>query len=162
MVVGRIRGAWGLRGDLKVQVLTDTPDRFSPGSVLYLDGRSVRVQHSRPAKAGLLVKLDLVDDRTQAEQLRGRELTIPQDQVKPLPTGSYYHYQILDMSVWSEMGEYLGKVKEILSTGGGTDVYVIGDPSRKDLLLPAIDDVILGFDIQGKRMTVRPPEGLAE
>jgi 16S rRNA processing protein RimM len=162
VVVGIVGGACGLRGDLKVQILSDAPDRFSSGNLLYLDGRPVRVQRSRPAKGGVLVKFDIVEDRTQAERLRGRELTIPLDQVKPLPGGSYYHFQVLGMGVWSERGEYLGKVTEILSTGGGHDVYVIGSGGQKDLLLPAIDGVILDVDVQENRMIVRPLEGPPE
>ena len=159
VVVGRVRGAWGLRGDLKVEVLSDFPTRFSPGRVLLLEGQPARVERSRSIKGGLLVKLDLVNDRTKAESLRGRLLTVPQHEVEPLPESSYYHFQIIDMAVWSEEGECLGNVREILSTGSN-DVYVVKKSGQGELLIPALEEVIVNVDLEGSRMTVRLPEGL--
>ena len=159
IVVGRIRGPWGLRGDLKVEAFTDFSTRFSPGSLLYLDGQPVRVQRSRDVKSGFLLKLDVVDNRTQAQALHGRLLTIPQHELNPLPKGSYYHFQVVGMAVWSESGEYLGEVKEILPTRGANDVYLVGQ-GRSELLLPAVDEVVLEVDPQDNKMTVRIPEGL--
>ena len=153
-------GTWGLRGDLKVEVLTEFTERFSPGSTLYLDGQPVRVERSRSSKGGILVKLDVVNDRTEADLLRGRFVTIPQQEVKPLPGGSYYHFQIHDLDVWNEKGEHLGKVKEILSTGSN-DVYVVSGESRKEILIPALEDVVLDVNLQETRMTVRLPQGLS-
>ena len=159
VVVGRIRGAWGLRGDLKVEVLTDFSERFSPGSVLTLDDRTTRVQRRRTVKDGLVVKLDAVDDRTDAEALRGCLITVPEGEVGPPPAGAYYHYQVIDMEVWDDAGAYLGDVKEIISTGGN-DVYVVARPNgAQDLLIPAVKDVVLGIDVPDNRMTVRMPEG---
>ena len=159
VVVGLVLGPSGLNGDLKVEVLTEFPARFAPGSVLYLRGRRTRVERSRNQKASLVVKLDLVTDRAAAESLRGEYLTVPQHQVDRLPHGSYYHFQIMGMSVWSEDGESLGSVKEILSTAGN-DVYVVADDAGEDLLIPAIADVVLDVDPGSSRMTVRIPEGL--
>ena len=159
-MVGKIAGPWGLRGDLKITPLTDFPERFSPGSRLYLKGRPTRVQYVRTLKGGLRVKLDMINDRTQAEAVRGDELTVPWEDVRPLPDGSYYHFQIIDMGVWTEEEEYLGAVKEILHTGGN-DVYVVRDRGNKELLIPAIEDVVLKVDPSENRMVVRLPEGLA-
>ena len=159
VVVGRIKGPWGLRGDLKVEALTDFSARFSQGSLLYLDGQPVRVQRSREVKGDFVAKLDVVDDRTQAEALRGRLLTVPQHELNPLPKGSYYHFQVVGMAVWSESGEYLGEVKEILPTRGANDVYLVGE-GRSELLVPAVDEVVLEVDPQENKMTVRLPEGL--
>ena len=99
VVVGRIGGPWGLSGDLKIEVLTDFPRRFSPGSVLYLDGRSARVERSSYTGKRLQVKLDVVNSRNEAQLLRGRVLTVPVSDVDPLPEGSYYHFQIIGMDV---------------------------------------------------------------
>ena len=159
VVVGRIRGPWGIRGELKVEPLTDFPDRFSEGSVLFLDGRPARVLRSRSHKNGFVVKLDLVDDRSHAESLLGSQLTVPRDELRPLPKGSYYHFQIIDMEVWTEEGGHLGRVKEIIATGGN-DVYVVGNGERKELLVPALGDVVLKVDQRENRMVVRLPEGL--
>ncbi len=159
VIVGQIKGAWGLRGDLKIEVLTDNPERFSPGKALYLEGQLVQVEHSRSIRGGILVKVDTVNDRTKAASLHGKILSIPQQEVEPLPEGSYYHFQLLDIAVWTEEGEYLGVLKEILSTGSN-DVYVIKDGDKKELLIPALEEVILEVNVPDDRMTVRLLEGL--
>ena len=152
-------GAWGLRGDLKIERITDVPERFSPGKTVFLDLRPSRVERSRRVKDGLVVKLDLVSDRTQAEGQRGRFLTVPKEGLEPLPPGSYYHFHIIDMEVWSEDGEPLGKVTRILPAGD-YDVYLVGGGQRKELMIPAADEYVLDVDVPGNRMTVRVPEGL--
>ena len=156
VVVGRIKGPRGLRGELRVELLTDVETRFSPGSVLYLDGRPTRVERSRSVKGGLVVKLDTVNDRTAAESLRQIYLTIPASQVAPLPESAYYHFQIIDMGVWTDEGEFLGNVKEIIPTGSN-DVYVVRDEERTETLVPALGDVVLEVDLERNRMTVRLP-----
>lgn len=159
IVVGRIRSAWGLRGDVGVEALSDVPTRFDPGSVLHLRGKPTRIERSRRSKRGLLVKLDAVHDRTQADALRGEELTVPPDQLDPLPEGVYYHFQIIGMQVESRDGEPLGVVKEIITTGGN-DVYVIAKQGRRDVLIPAIPDVVLNVDLAKNLMLVDLPDGL--
>ena len=159
VIVGRIRSAWGIRGDVSVEVLSDMPKRFSPGSMLRIKGRPIRIEHSRKGKRGLLVKFDSIDDRTQAEALRGEELTVLPEQVDPLPEGIFYHFQILGLRVLTEEGEALGSVSEIIVTGSN-DVYVIHKEGRRDILIPALPDVVLGVDLDAGHMTVSLPDGL--
>ena len=159
VIVGRIRSAWGLRGDVRVEVLSDAPMRFAPGSMLRLKGKATRVERSRKGKRGLLVKLDAANDRTQAEALRGSELTVLPGEVEPLPDGVYYHFQILDMRVVTDGGERLGTVCEIIVTGGN-DVYVVHEEGRRDILIPALPDVVLDVDVEAGEMTVSLPDGL--
>ena len=157
--MGRIKGVWGVRGDLRVDVLSDSPNRFSTGSTLTVAGRVATVERSRPVRGGLVVKFDIVADRSEAESMRGQVLTVPQERVAPLPGGQYYHFQIIDMNVWDEAGDRLGRVKEIIETGVN-DVYVIDRPGQKDLLIPAIAEVVLAVSVSDNRMTINVPEGL--
>ena len=159
VTVGRVIAAWGLRGELKVESLSDDPRRFLPGAAVYLNGSRTTVERSSKAKWGLRLKLDAVNDRTHAESLRGASLTVSRDEVRPLPEGSYHHFQIIDIDVWTEGGEHLGRVREVLTTGAN-DVYVVRKAGRRDLLLPALSDVVLDFDLDARHMRVRVPEGL--
>lgn len=159
VVVGRIRGIRGLRGDLRVEALTDFPERFAPDSIVYLDNQPAVVLRSEPFKQGLILRLQHVGDRTTAESVVGRYLTVPETDIKPLPDGSYYHFQILEMEVWTEEGERVGEIREIISTGGN-DVYVIRREGQKELLIPAIGDVVKKVDVPNNKITVRLPEGL--
>lgn len=158
VTVGRIIGTWGLKGHLKVDLLTDVQERFAPGSLLYLDGDPVTVVSSAQRKGHRLVLLDAVRDRTRAEKLRGHSLTIPEDRVAPLPEDTYYHFQILDMDVWSDEEVYVGKVEEILTTGGN-DVYIIRDrDSGHENLIPAVAEFVLNVDTVEGKMTIHLPE----
>ena len=113
----------------------------------------------RVCQRGLFVKLDIVNDRAQAESLRGTELTVPPDHLQPLPDGSYYFYQIIGIDVWDEERGYLGKVTEILKTGAN-DVYVARGPEGAEVLIPALADVLLEVRPDENRMVVRLLEGL--
>ncbi len=114
---------------------------------------------SRQHKGSLVVKLDLVNDRTHAQSLRGKDLTIHERELRTLPGGSYYYFQIIGIGVWTEDGEYLGDVKEILSTGSN-DVYLVRGGGDKDVLVPSLEGVVLEVSLDQKRMVVRLPEGL--
>ena len=159
VLVGKVAGPWGLKGDLKVVPFTDSPLRFSPGSRLLLDGRPTHVVRSRATRSGLVVNLDTVGDRESAELLRDASLTVHRDELAPLPDGSYYHYQIMGMGVWTEEGEYLGKVWDIVRTGA-SDVYVVRDDGGLEVLVPSLKDVVLDVFPGEGRMVVRLPEGL--
>ncbi len=158
-MVGIIKGAWGIQGDLRVESLTDNPDRFAANSQLYLEGRAVRVRRSREVKRGIVLTLDSVHDRTTAERLRGKSLTVSADVIPSLPEGVYYHYQLIDLEVCTCEGTRLGTVREILTTGAN-DVYVIERPGARDLLIPALRRVVVGVDLPAGKMVVRLPEGL--
>lgn len=105
-----------------------------------------------------ILKLRGIDTREDAEGLAGVELEVPTEDVPPLPDGSYYHFQILDMEVWTSAGELLGIVVDILITGSN-DVYVVRGGDR-EILVPALEDVVLEVDVEGGRLTVDLPEGL--
>ena len=154
-------GPWGIHGHLKVQPHTELPDRFAAGSRLYLDGLPATVISSRPHRVGYVIRLDSVEDRTTAESLRGTPLTVPEDDLAELPEGVFYHFQLIDMDVFSEEGENLGRIAEILETPGN-DVYLVRKPDCRDLLLPAIRDVVLDVDIESGRVTVRLLPGLRQ
>ena len=160
VLVGKVLGAWGLDGDIKIESHTDYSQRFSPGSILQLDGRSVRVVKSHHHSRGRrIIKLDLVNSRTDAESLRGMSLTISSDDLKPLPKGSYYHFQMIGVEVWTDDDTNLGYLKEILSTGAN-DVYIVGSNVKPDILIPALKSVIKKIDIKNNKMVVSLPEGL--
>ena len=94
-----------------------------------------------------------------AETLRGSWLTVPETELYPLPDGAFYHFQLVDMDVYTDDEEYLGQIAEIIETPGN-DVYIVRKTSERDLLLPAIKDVILDVDTESSRMIVHLLPGL--
>ena len=155
--VGRVVGVHGLKGEIKVEALTDFPDRFEAGASLWLDGAPVRVELSRAQAKLFYLKLAGVDDRDAAEALRGHELLVPEARSLDEPD-LYYEHDLIGLRVEDESGAALGRLAEILRTGAN-DVYVVrGD--RGELLLPALADVIREVDIGAGRMGVALAPGL--
>ena len=159
VVVGIVAGASGIRGEIKVKTMTDFPNRFAVGNLLYLDGAPMRLEGAKWNRHGVVLKLDLVNDRTHAQNLYKAPLMISATELEPLPKGSYYHFEIIGIEVWSEDVEYLGIVKEIITTGSN-DVYVIDSLKGKDILIPARGNIVLDVDILKNRMVVQLPQGL--
>ena len=155
--VGRVVSAHGVHGDLKVESLTDFPERFRAGSWLWLEGAPRIVERSRQQGKMLVVKLQDIDSRTQAEALRGKLLMVPQAQAIEQES-VYYLHDIIGLQVMDESGNVLGKVVDVLATGSN-DVYVVRG-RLGEVLLPALDDVIKHVDLHARRILVDLPEGL--
>ena len=154
MAVGLVAAPWGVRGDVKVQPLTDFPERFQPGATLWVRGYRHKVQRSRWSRGLVYLGLRGVDSRDAADKLRGALLEVPETDLPPLPEGQYYRFQIVGLEVWTPQGDALGRVEEVLSTGSN-DVYVIrGGP--RELLIPALEDVVKEVDLEGGRLVVEP------
>ena len=157
-----IARAHGLGGEVVVDPYSDAPERFQPGQ--RLDGVSLgedsaprRVGHLAPSKS-VSRAVRGVATRTEAESLHGADLTVARSEVKPLPEGQHYRFELVGLAVKSREGELLGEVTDVFSTGGN-DVYVVRG-SRGEILLPAIAGVIVEIDLARNTMTVAPPPGL--
>jgi 16S rRNA processing protein RimM len=158
VAVGRIVGTWGLRGDLKVESLTDFPQRFAAGGSVWLDGVAHVIEKCRWQRGRAILKLVDVDSVTAAEALRHCLLEVPEDDLRPLGEGEYYHFQILGLEVRTTAGEVLGQVEQIISTGSN-DVFVVRGP-RGEVLIPAVDDVVKSVDLATGLIDVEVVEGL--
>jgi 16S rRNA processing protein RimM len=157
-LVGVVVGPWGFDGEVRVRAETDNPRRFSKDSRMLAKGQSIRVELCRWHKGFALVKFKDIDTREDAQGLQGVSLEVPLDEVESLAPDSYYHFQVLDMEAWTLEGEYLGRVEDILDTGSN-DVYVVRGGER-EVLIPALEDVVVEVDTDTGRMTVDLPEGL--
>jgi len=166
LVVGQIAGAHGLQGELKVKLLTDDPRRFDQLEQVFLgvddEEPSARILQSyRIHKDQALLQLDGCNDRATAQALRGLLVQVPREEAIPLEENEYFEHQILGLSVWTVDGTCLGTIKEIIFTGAH-QVYVIQDPEpgQPEVLIPAIQDVVLEVDLDARRLTVELLEGL--
>ena len=166
LVIGKVIGAHGIGGELKAQVISEDPHRFGRMEQIYIgldehEPEPRTVERFRLHKGRALLKLAGIYDRDTAASFRGYLLHVPFKDAIPLEEGEYYEFQILDLEVWTVSGEELGKVVEIIETGTN-DVYVVRGtfPGHKEILIPAIESVVLEIDLEGARMVVELPEGL--
>lgn len=155
VLVGKITAPVGLDGSVRVDPLSDVPQRFAPGATLLLNGTPHKVQRMHQGRL-VVVKLEGVDTREAAEKLRGVELHVPETEVPDPPADTYYHFQLMDMQVVDVQGVRLGLITEILSYPGN-DVYVVTKDGQ-ETLVPAIADVIKSVDPVARRMVVDMPE----
>ena len=166
LTVGQVLRPHGIRGELRVRIVTDSPERLGQHTHFYLarpDSPEKTERHLvakwRLHKETLLLKLAGYDDRDRAEELRGMLVQIPIEEAVPLEDGEYYHFQLIGVRVETEDGEPLGQVTELIDTGAN-DVYVVRGP-RGELLLPAIENVILKLDLDSNLMVIRPLPGMS-
>lgn len=166
LAVGLIVGAHGLRGELKVELLTDDPHRFGQLERVYLGLEGTEptpwaLAGYRLHKGRALLQLERCNGRAEAQALRGLLVQIPIDEAIPLEEGQYFEHQIMGLEVWTVSGESLGTVDEIIHTGAN-EVYVVHGtgPARNEILIPAIADVVVEIDLVAGRLTVQLPEGL--
>ena len=158
LIVGRIVRPWGARGQVKVEPQTDFPQRFRRGARFLVGEREYTCRAVTYSSRSLVLALDGVDSPEAAEALRGALLEVPTADAHPLPEGTYYHYQLIGLEVRTAEGDDLGRVVEVLATGG-TDVYVVRGP-RGEALLPATSEVVAAIDLEAGRMTVTPLPGM--
>lgn len=153
LAVARVTGAKGLRGSLRIEPLTDWPERLARGAEIFVEDeaeprRIVEVQWGGRAPS---LSIDLVTTREAAEALVGRYLEV---EARELPAGSYYWHQLEGLHVTDEAGTELGTLTEVFRAGEN-EVYRIEGGPDGELLVPALRDVIREVNIDAGRMVVR-------
>jgi 16S rRNA processing protein RimM len=162
--IGKVVAPFGVRGELKVRLLTDIPNRFAELDAVYAGPDHARhpIQRVRPYKGEMIVlKLEGIDDANAAESLRNQDLQIPLSELAKLPPDSYYQHDILGLRVFTLDRLELGKIVDILITGSN-DVYVVKAPDGSQMLIPALKDVIKEIDLIHHTMHIDPLPGLLD
>ena len=159
-MVGKIVGRRGIRGELKVQIESEEPQRFYQLREVLLGRDLTRfaVRRARLFKGRALLQLAGIDDPDAADEWRGAWVYVAIEDALPLRDGEFYHCQIEGLAVVTERGEALGTVRQVFPTGSN-DVYVVHGP-RGEILIPALVDVILNVDLDAGTVTVHLPDGL--
>lgn len=142
-----------------MDVLTDFPERIRAGKTVYVGEKyqPVKITHVRSQNRALLISLEGCNTPEDVARYRNLVVYVPTKEVPKLPEGEYYHHEILGASVVDQNGVELGSLYEILETGAN-EVYVVKSPEGKEILLPAIESVILSISLEKKLVTVHPPE----
>jgi 16S rRNA processing protein RimM len=165
LAVGEILRPHGIRGELRMRVLTDNPDQLSKLDTVYLADSSANPELREFALTGLrfnkeyaLLSLEGCRNRDDAERLRGFTVLISIDQAAPLGEGQYYLFQLIGMRVIAEQND-LGPIKDVLQTGAN-DVYIVDSDDYGEILIPAHDETILRIDFDAGIIHMALPEGL--
>lgn len=168
VVVGRVAKAHGIRGELTVDVRTDSPEeRFALGAPVdarLKDGtvRALTIAAARWHSGRLLVRFDQVPDRDAAEALRGALLLADQAALPPPSDPDEYHdHELIGLSAVLGDGTVVGAIRDIEHTAG-TDLLVVARAEGADVLVPFVSAIVPEVDVPGGRIVLDPPEGLIE
>jgi 16S rRNA processing protein RimM len=165
IAIGRISKPIGRRGEIKIIPLTDDPQRFAilrsvwvgnqDATARKLDVIAVRLNARQAA-----VSLSGIENADAAEQLRGQYLFVPKEEVIKLRTGSYFIDDVIGCEVVTEEKIKIGEVSDLLSLPAN-DVWVIWN-GEKEILIPAVKEIIKHVDVEKKRIIIHAPEGLLD
>jgi 16S rRNA processing protein RimM len=160
IAVGRILAPHGIRGEVKVEILTDYPERFFQHPTLYVGPAAVpvKVKSARYFKSYVLLSFENRPDRNAVEELRGLYLQIPISEAMPLEEGEFYLFQAIGLEVVTDEGDLLGTVTEVIETGANA-VFVVKGEGR-EILIPDTKEVVLGADLEKGTLTVHLIPGL--
>ena len=161
--IGQIVNTNGLKGVVKVKPFTDDIKEFETFESIYVQKKvelvEFKIESVRYAKNMVFLKLKGIDSIEEAENLRNFYIKVERDALPELEENSYYIVDLLECEVETIEGELLGKMDDIFNTGSN-DVYVVKNEEGKQVLLPAIKEVIKNVDIPNKKITVKLMEGL--
>ena len=160
--VGQIVNTYGIKGFVKVVPLVDNCNQFKDFKTLYIQEKKnikeLQIEEVKFSKNLVLLKFKGIDTIEQAEELRNYYLQAKRSDIK-LEKGAYFIVDLIGLDVYTEEGNLLGILKEVLQPGAN-DVYVVENGEKQQILLPVIPDVIKKVDIEGKRVIVKLLEGL--
>ena len=161
--IGQIVNTFGIKGMVKVKPFTDDIRRFDELKTVYVEKNGSQTEYEieevKYHKDMVSIKFKGIDKVEQAEVLRNSYLTVSRDSVEKLEEGRYYIVDLLGLEVYTDEQILLGTLEDIFNTGSN-DIYVVKNKQGKQILLPAIQDVIKQIDIENKKIIVHLLPGL--
>ena len=161
--IGQIVNTFGIKGMVKVKPFTDDITRFDDLKTVYVESNKTKKQYEieevKYHKNLVLIKFEGIENPEQADLLRNSYLIVDRETEEPLEAGRYYIVDMIGLDVFTDDNEYLGKLEDIYNTGSN-DIYVVKNELGKQVLLPAIEDVIKNIDMDNKKVIVHLIPGL--
>lgn len=161
--VGVISTTHGIKGEVKVFPTTDDVNRFKLLKEVFLDtGKEIitlEIEGVKFFKQMVILKFKGIDNINEIEKYRGKDLLVSRENAVKLERDEYFIYDLIGSEVFTDEGNKLGILTEILSTAAN-DVYIVKMENGKEVLLPSIKECILDIDVTNKKITVHVMNGL--
>lgn len=163
--IGQIVNTFGIKGQVKVVPFTDDITRFDELKEIYVEKKNelklFQIEQVNYKKNMVILKLKGIETVEEAEKLRNCYLKIDRKDAKKLPKDTYFIVDLLGLDVYTDEGKLLGRVDDIYNAGS-SDIYVVKDELGKQILLPAIRDVLKEVDLENKKIIVHLIKGLVD
>lgn len=161
--LGQIVNTFGIKGQVKVKPFTDDITKFEKLKKIYVEKKNelklFQIEKVNYSKNMVILKLKGIENPEDAEKLRNSYLKIDRKDAKKLPEGTYYIVDLIGLDVYTDEDKLLGKVDYIYNTGSN-DIYIVKNEQGKEILLPAIKDVLKQVDLENGKIIVHIIEGL--
>lgn len=161
--LGQIVNTFGIKGQVKVKPFTQDITRFEELKEIYVEKKNELklfiIEKVNYNKNMVILKLKGIETMEDAERLRNSYLKVDRNELEELPEGTYYIVDLIGLDVYTDENKLLGKVDYIYNAGS-SDIYVVKDENGKEILLPAIEDVLKQVDLQNKKIIVHIIDGL--
>lgn len=164
IIIGKIINSFGKTGEVKVKILTDFPERFKILSTIILsmsgekEDSTARVLGVKYCKESVILKLDISKSIEEAQALKGFFICLKREDLYPLPEGSFYIFELIGLSVFTQEGELLGTLKDIYKQSA-QDIYVVCS-GEKEILIPAVKEYVSEINPKAGRIVVNSKGGL--
>ncbi|MFW6264482.1 MAG: ribosome maturation factor RimM [Bacillota bacterium] len=162
--IGKITKNQGNKGELRVLPLTDFPERFEILEEVYLSKNNQiikkKIEKLRFHKNFVIIKFNDINDIGQALEYRDYLVQIPETELVPLEEDEFYIDDIIGYRFYTDEGELLGELRDVLSTGG-TDVFMVSG-EEKDYMIPAAREIILEVNEDEEKMIIKDIPGLLD
>ncbi len=155
MTVGQIINTHGIKGELKIYPLTDDLRRFRKLHKIYIDGIEKNITWCKLQADKVILKIEGIDSIEEAIKYKEKYLQVSREDAIKLPEGSYFVADIIGCVVVDENGTEYGKIADVIKTGSN-DVYWIKE--GKELLIPALKNIVINMDIENKKVIIKPVE----
>lgn len=165
LLIGKVIRPHGLRGLLRIISYAQSEASFLESGVVYIqtpsgETREYGVVAVKPHKNAFLLQVEGVTSEEQAEECRGADIFIGKDTLKPEEDEGYFWCELIGLEVYLNTGQHIGTLKHILPTGSN-DIYVVRK-DKKEILIPAIHDVVKEVDLLNRKMIILEIEGLLD
>lgn len=168
IVVARLRKAHGLEGEILASIDTGDPGLiFVPGREFGLAEqptghpiRSLTLLTARPHRGGYLLRFREIGDRQAVDRVRGLEITVPADALRPLEEDEFFLHELVGLEAWREGGDRIGAVIEVYDLGG--QILLGVDVQGQERLVPFRPEMVRNVDRTAGRVWIDPPPGLLE
>ena len=161
--IGQIVNTFGIKGQVKVKPFTDDIKKFEKLKEIYIEKKNelklFQIEKVNYSKNMVILKLKGIETPEEAEKLRNSYIKIDRKNAKKLPEGTYYIADLIGLDVYTDENKLLGKLDYIYNAGS-SDIYVVKDEQGKEILLPAIKDVLKQVDLKNGKIIVHIIEGL--